>query len=176
MYERQLIMRWTNDGKTAEMPKMPEGLTLTTIDKRENGVAEWLELLSHGITDGVETPDYYKRAMTDKKSYSPDKCFFILRDGVPVATITVLCERHLDNGVIHMVACNENARGCGIGNLMNEIAVYTLKKEGMKTAHLTTDDERIPAIKSYLRAGFVPEESTDEYVMRWAEIMKIIRG
>ncbi len=70
-----------------------------------------------------------------------------------------------------MVACHEAARGKGYGTLLNQIAVAVLKKEGMSTAYLTTDDWRIPAIKSYLRAGFIPDLSTDDFQNRWASIL-----
>ena len=75
-----------------------------------------------------------------------------------------------------MVACHEKYRGRGIGTLMNALAVWELKRNGMQTAYLTTDDWRIPAIKSYLRAGFTPDENTEEYVERWNAIRKIINA
>ena len=49
-----------------------------------------------------------------------------------------------------MVAAKDKARGKGIGNLMAFFAVTELKKRKMETAYLTTDDYRIPAIKTYL--------------------------
>ena len=69
-----------------------------------------------------------------------------------------------------MVACRETARGKGYGMLLNRIAEYTLKKENMKTAYLTTDDWRIPAIKGYLKIGFAPDLSTEEFRERWEKI------
>ena len=46
----------------------------------------------------------------------------------------------------------------------------------MQTAYLTTDDWRIPAIKSYLRIGFTPDISTEDFKARWDEIFKIIEA
>ena len=73
-----------------------------------------------------------------------------------------------------MVACREDSRGKGYGTLLNKVAEYSLKKEGMQTAFLTTDDWRIPAIKNYLRAGFIPDLSTDDFKERWEKIYAII--
>lgn len=70
-----------------------------------------------------------------------------------------------------MVACREEYRGRGIGTYMNALSVWLLKTHGMKTAYLTTDDWRIPAIKSYLRAGFTPDLSTDDFRARWEKIL-----
>ena len=74
-----------------------------------------------------------------------------------------------------MVACRPESRGRGIGTLLNDIAVNVLKNEGMETAYLTTDDFRIPAIKSYLRCGFAPDLSTDDFKERWAKIYAEIK-
>ena len=74
-----------------------------------------------------------------------------------------------------MVACKPEFRGRRLGHLLNDIALYTLKKEGMETAHLTTDDWRIPAIKTYLKAGFTPDlESEPDFRERWDKIHSAI--
>jgi mycothiol synthase len=73
-----------------------------------------------------------------------------------------------------MVACREDSRGKGYGTLLNKVAEYSLKKEGMQTAFLTTDDWRIPAIKSYICAGFIPDLSTEDFKARWEKIYAII--
>ena len=73
-----------------------------------------------------------------------------------------------------MVACKESARGKGYGTLLNNVALNVLKAEKMQTAYLTTDDWRIPAIKSYLRAEFMPDLSNDDFKERWKKIYEII--
>ena len=73
-----------------------------------------------------------------------------------------------------MVACAESARGRGYGTLLMQIASYVLKTEGMERARLTTDDWRIPAIKSYLRIGFTPDLSTEDFKARWEKIYEQI--
>lgn len=71
---------------------------------------------------------------------------------------------------LNMVACKESVRGKGYGILLGKWAVVALKKEGMETAYLTTDDWRIPAIKSYLSVGFEPDISTEDFRERWDKI------
>ena len=73
-----------------------------------------------------------------------------------------------------MVATKTEARGKGIGNLMSFFAVKILKEKGMETVYITTDDFRIPAIKTYLKCGFYPDVSTDDFKLRWENINKII--
>ena len=45
----------------------------------------------------------------------------------------------------------------------------------MKSAYLTTDDWRIPAIKSYIRCGFVPDMSTENFKNRWKKIFERVK-
>lgn len=73
-----------------------------------------------------------------------------------------------------MVAAKPEARGRGIGNLMSLYAVRVLREQGMQTAYLTTDDFRIPAIKTYLKSGFTPDTSTSDFEERWRKILASI--
>lgn len=163
----QLIMRWTNDGSQPTTPICPENCSITTFTSLDNATDAWLDIVQYGLSEGKQDEAFYHMAMTSRQSYTADKCFFVLENGKPVATLTVICDDDKKEGYIHMVACHEMARGKGYGTLLNQIAVYTLKTEGMKTAYLTTDDWRIPAIKSYLRAGFVADVSTEDFKNRW---------
>lgn len=173
-YDVQLIMRWENDGEPAKEPVLPEGITVETFPERENALNEWLDIVQYGLSGGLMGEEYYTKCMTERACYDEKLCHFIVKDSKAVATITVICDYEKMEGYIHMVACKPECRGQGIGTLLNDIAMSVLKKENMKTAYLTTDDFRIPAIKSYLRCGFTPDLSTDEFKERWAKIMEEI--
>ncbi|MBR2721368.1 MAG: GNAT family N-acetyltransferase [Clostridia bacterium] len=166
----QLIMRWKNDGTPAKKYDIPEGMGVYTFQELPNALEEWLEIVQYGLSEGKAGPEYYEECMTALKDYYPDKCFFVTVDGEAVATVTVLCDYEKSEGHIHMVACKPGYRGRGIGTLLNEIAMYVVKSEGFPTAFLITDDWRIPAIKSYYRAGFVPDVSTEDFAKRWKVI------
>lgn len=167
----QLIMRWANDGEKIPSLQLPQNCQVKNFSELENAMDAWLEIVQYGLTDGKKDEKFYHATMTIHSAYQEDKCFFVLENGIPVATLTVICDYTKSEGYIHMVACHEAARGKGYGTLLNQIAVAVLKKEGMSTAYLTTDDWRIPAIKSYLRAGFIPDLSTDDFQNRWASIL-----
>lgn len=168
-YDVQLIMRWINDGKATTLT-LPEGVTIETFAQRKNALDEWLDIVQYGLCEKLMDEEYYNGCMTSMDRYDENMCYFIVKDGKSVATITVICNRDTKEGYIHMVACKPECRGQGLGTLLNNIAVFVLKSEGMKTAYLTTDDFRIPAIKSYLRCGFTPDLSTEEYCRRWKKI------
>jgi len=169
-----LIMRWTNDGKSAPELVIPENCSIASFTQLEDAMNKWLDIVQYGLSQGLCGPEYYKETMLDYPNYTEDKCFFLVENGEAVATLTVVCDYEKKEGYIHMVACKETCRGKGYGTLLNALGIKTLKEEGMETAFLTTNDWRVPAIKSYLRAGFVPDMSTDDYKERWKIIFENI--
>jgi ribosomal protein S18 acetylase RimI-like enzyme len=180
---KQLMMYWKNDGTKAIMPTLPNGVTLTTFDRLENAKKEWLDIAIPGklwpdeLNNLPYPVDFYREFMTAFDIYTEDKCFFLLVNGECAATITILCDYKNSQGLVHMVSCKPEFRGMGLGNLLTEIGLYVLKNEGLKTALLRTDDWRIPAIKTYLKAGFTPDlTSSPDYKERWDAIFKIING
>ena len=140
----QLKMRWVNDHKPAPELNIPDGCGI----KRFTELDAWLDIVQYGLSDGRKGADFYGSLMLDWPDYSEDKNFFIVSDGEPAATLTVVCHPENRKGYIHMVACKEEFRGRGFGTLLNTLALKVLKDEGMETAYLTTDDWRIPAIKT----------------------------
>jgi len=170
----QLRMEWKNDGLPAQAVIMPEGTGFRTLDTVENGVDVWLDIVQYGLSKKPETYEYYEKSMLGKPCYTEKDCYILYCDGAPAATVTVVINEENADGNVHMVACKPEFRGRGFGKLMSVFAVGKLKERGMRTAYLTTDDWRVPAIKSYLDAGFFPVESDDDFKKRWAEIRRII--
>ena len=165
----QLIMRWKNDGKQTNV-QLPTQCRMVNFTQLDNAMEEWLDIVQYGLSQGRMDEEYYHLAMTSRPTYKEENCFFLLEDDQAVATIAVLCDYEKKEGYIHMVACKESVRGKGYGTLLSEWAVLVLKREGMETAYLTTDDWRIPAIKTNLATGFVGDLSTDDFKERWAKI------
>ena len=172
----QLTMRWKNDGSEAEELILPEGFSITTLPELENGIATWLEVVEVGLTGAKRDRDYYKKVMEDTPHYDENRCFFITQDGKAVATITVICNPVSREGLIHMVACDPACRGKGLGNLMGRLAVNQMREAGMETGILRTDKWRIPAIKSYLRAGFTPDLTVGETKEDWEEVFRTLES
>jgi len=170
----QLIMRWKNDGTPAQMPVLPEGFTVVTLPELDDAVEKWLDIMQYGLSETREDQSYYQKCMLDLAGYEEDKCFFILRDGTPVASITVVCNYETKEGLIHMVGSLPQCRGKGVGGMLGQVALHALKSSGMETAFLRTDDFRVPAIRSYLRMGFQPDVSTEEFAQRWDAVFSAI--
>lgn len=177
----QLIMCWENDQKPSKGFCLPDGVVLKRFPEIKNAEAVWLDIVSYMYEcediDVYKEKDFFKRLMTEYHGFCEDKCFFLIVDGAPAATITVITDKQNKEGYVHMVSSKPEFRGRGLGTLMNNIALDVFKSEGMQSAHLTTDDWRIPAIKSYLRAGFKPDtESEPDFAGRWQKIFQIIEG
>ena len=168
----QLKMRWTDDHSPAPELRIPDGCEIRRFTELDGALDAWLDIVQYGLSDGRKDAGYYKSVMLDWPGYSEDRNFFVVADGEPAATLTVICHPENKEGYIHMVACKEKFRGRGFGTLLNTLALKVLKEEGMETAYLTTDDWRIPAIKSYLRAGFVPVIPDAETDARWKAVFE----
>lgn len=167
---KQLIMRWKNNGGKEPALQIPDHCRIVNFTQLDKAIDRWLDIVQYGLSDGKKSPDYYHAVMTSRPCYEENKCFFLLENEEAIGTITIICNYEKKEGYIHMVACKESARGKGYGTLLSKWALTTLIKEKMETAYLTTDDWRIPAIKSYLYIGFEPDESTVDFQKRWNKI------
>ena len=171
----QLIMYWKNNHQPARELVLPQNVTVVRLPELEGGVDAWLDIVQYDLTGTRRDHAYYVSCMVEHPNYKESDCFFLLEDGKPVATITVICDDAKKEGYIHMVGSDPDYRGKGYGTLLNVIAERELKERGMETAYLTTDDWRIPAIKSYLRAGFYPDlDKESDYKERWVKIYEKI--
>lgn len=172
----QLKMHLTFDEQPPVAPVLPSECELKTFAEAENALDDWLDTVCCGLSEKRMDEAYYRMAM-DRHNYTPRLCFLLYADGECAATITVIPDlEKAGEGYIHMVACKDKFRGRGYGNLLTRIALYALKKEGQTSAFLTTDDFRIPTIKSYLRAGFVPVYNAENSEERWSKVLQAAKA
>ena len=73
-----------------------------------------------------------------------------------------------------MVGVDPDTRGLGLSLPIVAAALISLRERGFASAMLSTDDFRIPAIKTYLRLGFEPVMSHESHPERWAAVMEKI--
>lgn len=108
-----------------------------------------------------------------KRSY-----FLVSPDGEDVGTITAWYERrHLGRrwGRIHYVAIVPAHRGKGLSRCIMTVAMKRLRALGHRRAMLGTQTPRLPAIRTYLRFGFVPDLTTDGAARAWRLVARHIR-
>lgn len=79
-------------------------------------------------------------------------------------------------GTLHMVSVLETEAGRGLGLLVCAEATGWLIGQGMPVIDLTTDDFRLPAVKTYLRLGYLPVIDDDEMLMRWRQVLARLKS
>ena len=160
----QLLMR--NPDITALPPlNVPAELTVRTFRPGEEQL--WEDL----FMDSFRGHTSFEGAMSSAACYKPERIFFVEFQGVPVASAAAwINESEPETGTIHMVGAKRGAPK-GVGYYAVLAALYALREEGFTTARLNTDDWRLPAIVTYLKLGFVPDETIDtDMPARWKAI------
>lgn len=148
---------------------IPEGYELRTY--RAGDEAAWCAIME-GNVGRDWTPEKCHEKLIDDPRFDPENLFFATANGQPVASACAWSREpgERTTGEVHMVAALEAHRGRGLGRLVNAAVLHRLRDLGYRQAHLLTDDWRIPAIKSYLTAGFRPLNTHESHPERWEKI------
>ncbi len=106
-----------------------------------------------------------------------DASYVVRQDGGVVA---VASARHMsaypDAGYLHYVAADSSRAGRGLGTVVTAAVLQHFAHEGLDAVVLETDDFRLPAIRTYLKLGFVPEYRHEEDQARWSRIIPLVLG
>lgn len=118
----------------------------------------------------------FERSIRNGGDYKPEHVLYIAKDGVDISTATAVEKEDFPGeGWFRMVGTVPEARGLGAGKLVCLAALHSLAARGYKSAVLSTDDERIAAIKLYLSLGFEPIFTHESHEARWDKIYSIIK-
>ena len=174
----QLVMRANlEELDEKEDLQLPDGYTLRSY--REDGTDTDERAWNHIIDECFHNPIINCRdMMLNDPEYRPERMFFICYDGEPVATASAWFDANFgkDSGMVHYVGALPGHSGKKLGLLVSKAAMQKMKQEGRSWAYLTTDDHRIPAIKTYLKLGFEPVMSHESHSRRWAKIFKTLNS
>ncbi len=141
---------------------LPDAYRFAYFTGSESEIEDWLAICRHGLLP--DTPpaggvfrDHFVNAIVNYPDLVParDLFFVVAPDGTRVATSAGVLHGG-GEGYIHMVAADPICRGKGIGHAMLWRGVADLAARGATYVTLTTDDFRLPAIKTYLDGGFRP--------------------
>ncbi len=149
---------------------LPEGFSLHTHSNEYEQV--WEDI----IEKAFGTHYSFEKCIRNGGDYKPEYVLYIAKDGKDIATTTAVeKESFPGEGWFRMVATIPEARGLGAGRLVTTAALHSLLKRGYKSVVLSTDDERIAAIKLYLSLGFEPIYTHESHKERWKKIMIFIK-
>lgn len=165
------LKMWWNKQEISSI-ELPRGFKVRRFGGSDSDIDLWIGITKNGLLPDDATKDNFIEAMVNYPYLDTGNIIFIEDNGYGVATITPVIQEN-KMGYIHMVACRPEYRGMGLGNVLNNIALKFLYDAGCNNAYLTTDDFRLPAIKSYITAGLLPVlyNDADEMESRWLNVL-----
>lgn len=83
-------------------------------------------------------------------------------------------ESHPFGGRLDWLAVAPDHRGIGLGYIVTAVATNRLIKMGYSNIYVTTDDYRLAAIKTFLKAGFVPNLYREGMAERWEKVCSLL--
>ena len=168
--EPQLCMRRSSLGGLGQVVP-PVGYSIRT--SRDGDAAHWARIVRESFEEDGYTAAYFESRMKGDEAYRPDRVFFVCApDGPPCATASAYRRDSFGphTGYLHYVAvCPEHA-GRKLGFAVSLAVLHKFRAEQLSCAVLQTDDFRLPAVKTYLRLGFVPSIVHDNQPARWAAV------
>ncbi|MDQ3328823.1 MAG: GNAT family N-acetyltransferase, partial [Chloroflexota bacterium] len=109
---------------------------------------------------------------------SPDvsAVYVVTWQDLPVATASSqqLTAKYPGMGWVHWVGTHPNHTRRGLAAALIERVIDDFKSRGYRSAALWTDDFRLPAIRTYLRFGFLPSYDVEgeDHRDRWSAIFQ----
>ncbi len=169
---KQLLMR--RDLHGFDRTALPEGYTTFVFhrggDERmseEEYRAGWFNVAPEWTNEQFES--FY----SDERI--PVDGFFLVKNenGEIVAHSNVQLNEHREGtATVHFVEVKGSCRGKRLGYVATEQVLNYVEKHNIPVLYLTTDEFRIPAIKTYLKLGFIPVMWDVDMRDRWFPILK----
>jgi mycothiol synthase len=91
---------------------------------------------------------------------------------VATAAARYLPDRYPKAGYVHYVGVRVSERGKRLGEVVTRRVLVHFADAGLDQVVLETDDFRLPAVRTYLRLGFVPEPRAPGDAVRWSKVLR----
>lgn len=160
--------------------ELPEGFTIERFTCEED-IKDWVDICSQGLIDPSTAYERFRCELIDIDGPDPYRdTYFISKNGERVATYTVVPDMWSTGmGYIHMVAVKEKCRGLKLGSFIADDSLRKLISIGKDRIFLLTGDSRIPALATYIKAGFLPVNYIDEegkdMLERWQNVVNTLK-
>ena len=164
-----LTMRRPDLDDLPRIPILPEGYILRAYQEGD------APSLAATLCSAFDTADWTLEKVYRELIHHPNvkATFVIAFDRGVVATASALLSPEDPHGpaILHWVGVDKGHRGKALGYIVSLQVLHYFKGAGYKSVILHTDDSRIAAIKTYLKLGFVPEHTNQEYIEYWKELL-----
>ena len=164
------LQMWYRKGDALEERNLPAGYQLRPY--RLGDEDAWTELLNDNGELGAWDRDRIQREVVG--DLVNEAQFFVVRGEELVAT-SGLYNRNLDGTAcweIGWIATHPQHQGKGLGCAVVAASLRSALERGGRSVFLRTDDFRLPALKLYLKLGFIPDYSDTTYGERWRAIFE----
>ncbi|MHC4480843.1 MAG: GNAT family N-acetyltransferase [Planctomycetota bacterium] len=167
--EPQLVMLWPEDKLEDNIaPNLAVGYSTRTY--RSGDEKPFLDLMAKV---GFAAWDDQKLQFNLSRII-PDGWFFAVHKASGTVVGTAMCihnytQRHPFYGDLGWVACDPAHTGQGLGYSLSALVTARLLSAGYSRIKLGTEHYRLPAIKTYLRLGYVPVMYCAQVYRLWEE-------
>lgn len=93
---------------------------------------------------------------------------------VATASYQLKPEDFPDSAWVHYVGADAAHAGRGLGLFVTWKVLQQAAELGRKDVLLTTDDGRLPAIRTYLKLGFEPDNWHESHAERWRKVFEAL--
>jgi mycothiol synthase len=170
--EQQLQMLWPGERLTAPPSvRVPEGYALRTF--RTGDLEAYLDL-AHAA--GFEK--FTAESVADYMTRTLPGGFLLIEHGntghltASAMAQHVPDEMHPGGGVLGWVMARPEHSGRGLGTAVCAAVTARLLDAGYRRLYLKTDDSRLPALKTYLKLGWVPFLFAPDMEERWSRVCR----
>ncbi|AZN39312.1 GNAT family N-acetyltransferase [Paenibacillus albus] len=150
----------------------PAGYTFRSITREEGDL--WEKVMDAAFGD--YQAGTFEQVMVDNYSYLPERVHVLFDEtSTPCGTATAWSQpwRWGENeGFIIFVGVIPSHRGHGLGTSMVLQLCDVIAHRGEQAVLLNVDSDNLPAIKSYLNAGFLPRLTAPGEAQKWSEIFQ----
>jgi ribosomal protein S18 acetylase RimI-like enzyme len=159
------------------LPEVPfqEGYGIRPMTPDDIGL--WTDIERDAERYANITDDLFRREFGDDPEILRQRCFIITDpQQLGVGTISAWYERDFhgeEYGRIHWVAVRPSAQGKGLGKSSLAYAMRQMAQWHDK-CYLVTSIERIPAIRLYLKFGFLPDMRTPNAEENWGQLKDLL--
>jgi mycothiol synthase len=164
---------WLDD--LPEPPALPPGYTLRAY--RSDDLPALATLLTRAFGDPWDE-ERVRRVLVE----APDveETYLIAHQDRLVATASarVMPDVYPGSGYLHWVGTDPEHQGKGLGTLVSIRVLHHFRDAGLRDAVLETQTNRVRAVRTYLRLGFVPEYHYGDpgEQLRWAQVLtRVVR-
>jgi mycothiol synthase len=169
----QLLMRRPDLDGEPQVPALPAGYELREATPEDNAALAQLLTAAFPELDAWTPQD-----VADRLTAAPDvdAVYVIIHGGVPVATASSRHDhdRFPGTGYVHWVGVLPGHTGRRLGSALMDQMLVDFRARGYRDAVLETDDFRLPAIRIYLRHGYVPiteDVKGENHLARWSAVL-----